>query len=88
MLTLKALRLLRRVPVLALPRSSRFGASKAWEIIRPELGEVAGQERLKLTFPMRKDPERLRPAFEEAFAQIGARLQAGKDVAFVTEGDP
>jgi precorrin-2/cobalt-factor-2 C20-methyltransferase len=52
------------------------------------VGEVPGQERLFLTFPMRKDPARLRPAWERALAAIGARLERGLRVAFVTEGDP
>jgi precorrin-2/cobalt-factor-2 C20-methyltransferase len=88
LITLRALATLQRVPVLALPRGSDFGASKAWEIVEPTLGRVAGQERLRLTFPMSKDPARLRPAWERAFAAIGARLERGLDVAFVTEGDP
>lgn len=88
LMTLKAVRLLKQVPVLALPRSSDWGSSKAWEIVSPNVGEVPDQERLFLTFPMRKDPELLRPAFDKAFAAIGERLAAGKDVAFVTEGDP
>lgn len=88
LMTLKAVRVLKQVPVLALPRSSVWGASKAWEIISPNVGEVPEQERIFLTFPMRKDPAVLKPAFEKAFAAIGERLEAGKDVAFVTEGDP
>jgi precorrin-2/cobalt-factor-2 C20-methyltransferase len=88
LITLRALAVLRRVPVLALPRSSDWGASRAWEIIEPALGEVAAQQRLFLTFPMSKTPERLRPAWDRAFAAIGARLEQGLDVAFATEGDP
>lgn len=88
LITLRALSILNRVPVLALPRGSDYGASKAWEIVQPNVGEAPGQERLFLTFPMNKDPERLRPAWEIAFAAIGERLQQGLDVAFVTEGDP
>lgn len=88
LLTLRALSVLRRVPVLALPRSNDYGASKAWEIVGPSLEDVADQERLYLTFPMNKDPERLRPAWDKAFAAIGERLSRGQDVAFVTEGDP
>ena len=88
LITLRALNVLRRAKVLALPRSSDYGASKAWEIVKPELGEVPGQERLFLTFPMSKDPERLRPAWDKAFAAIGERLEKGLDVAFATEGDP
>jgi precorrin-2/cobalt-factor-2 C20-methyltransferase len=60
----------------------------AWKIARPIVGDVPGQERLFLTFPMDKDPARLRPAWEKAFAAIGERLQRGLDVAFATEGDP
>jgi precorrin-2/cobalt-factor-2 C20-methyltransferase len=88
LITLRALDVLRRVPVVALPRSSDYGASKAWEILKPTLGDVQGQERLFLTFPMNKDPERLRPAWDKAFAAIGKYLEEGLDVAFATEGDP
>jgi precorrin-2/cobalt-factor-2 C20-methyltransferase len=88
LVTLRALSVMRSVPVLALPRSSDYGASKAWEIVKPALGEVPGQERLFLTFPMNKDPERLRPAWDKAFAAIGERLAKGLSVAFATEGDP
>lgn len=88
LLTLRALAVLRRAKVLALPRSSDFGASMAWSIVKPVLGEVPDQERLFLTFPMSRDPERLRPAWDRAFETIGARLEQGHDVAFATEGDP
>ncbi len=88
LITLRALDTIRRTPVLALPRGSDHGASKAWEIVKSTLGEVAGQKRLFLTFPMSKEPERLRPAWARAFAQIGEHLVSGRDVAFITEGDP
>ncbi len=88
LITLRALDVLKGVKVLALPRSSDYGTSKAWEILKPTLGEVLGQERLFLTFPMSKNPERLRPAWDKAFAAIGERLEKGLDVAFATEGDP
>lgn len=88
LITVRALDRLRRAAVLALPRSSDHGASIAWQIVKPSLGEVPGQERLFLTFPMSKDPARLRPAWDHAFDAIGDRLLAGRDVAFATEGDP
>ncbi|MDQ3774265.1 MAG: precorrin-2 C(20)-methyltransferase [Pseudomonadota bacterium] len=88
LITLRALETIRRAPVLALPRGSDYGASKAWEIVKATIGEIAGQKRLFLTFPMSKEPERLRPAWARAFAQIGEHLVSGRDVAFVTEGDP
>lgn len=88
LLTLRAVEVLKRAPVLALPRSSDHGGSRAWEIIKPIIGSRNDQERLFLTFPMLKQPDRLLPFWERAFAAIGARLERGLDVAFVTEGDP
>ena len=87
LLTLRAVDTLRRADVLALPRSSDYGASMAWKIVKPVIGERPGQERLFLTFPMSKDPDRLRPAWDHAFEAIGERLHRGASVAFVTEGD-
>lgn len=88
LLTLRAVDVLKRVPVLALPRSSDYGGSRAWEIVKPVIGSRDDQERLFLTFPMQKQPDRLLPFWEKAFVAIGTRLERGLDVAFVTEGDP
>ena len=88
LLTLRAKRCLEEVPVLALPRSNDYGLSQAWEIVAPIIGERPGQTRLFLTFPMLKSPARLRPAWDRAFAAIGEHLEAGRDVAFATMGDP
>jgi precorrin-2/cobalt-factor-2 C20-methyltransferase len=88
LLTLRAQRVLREAQVLVLPRGNDHGGSMAWRIARSAVGQVEGQERLFLTFPMSKDPARLRPAWEKAFLEIGARLERGLRIAFVTEGDP
>jgi precorrin-2/cobalt-factor-2 C20-methyltransferase len=87
LITLRALGILRSVDVLALPRANDWGESVAWSIVAPALAESAA-ERLLLTFPMVKDPARMRPAVDKAMDAIGERLQAGRAVAFVTEGDP
>lgn len=88
LLTLRAINTLKTAQVLALPRSSDYGISMAWKIIRPVVGEVPGQERIFLTFPMSKDPTRVRAAWDVAFKSIGDRLERGLSVAFATEGDP
>ncbi len=88
LMTLRAVETLKRVQVLALPRSSGRSASTAWKIIEPVIGTVRGQERLLLTFPMRKEPARLRAAWDVALSKIGERLERGLSVAFATEGDP
>lgn len=88
LITLRAVRILESADVLALPRSSDFGASVAWEIIEPIVGQRTSQERLRLTFPMSKDAARVRPHVQAAVSAIGTHLLAGRSVAFVTEGDP
>jgi precorrin-2/cobalt-factor-2 C20-methyltransferase len=88
LITLRAVTVLQQADVLALPRANDFGASMAWKIARPTIGARPDQERLFLTFPMKKDPARLRAAWDVAFDKIGQRLAGGLSVAFVTEGDP
>ena len=99
LLTLRALRVMEEVDVLAIPRPSDFGRSVAWSIVEPHVGNPAWdlkreargqepQERLFLTFPMSKDPDVLIPAWTHASQEIGSRLAAGKSVAFLTQGDP
>jgi precorrin-2/cobalt-factor-2 C20-methyltransferase len=88
LLTVRAIDVLRRADVLALPRSTDFGESVAWSIVKSHLDGLPNQERIQLTFPMSKDPAKNRPCWDVAFAKIGERLEAGKSVAFVTEGDP
>lgn len=88
LLTLRAVNVLRTASVLALPKTSEWAASTAWKIAKHAVGDVPGQERLFLTFPMIRDPERLRPAWDRAFTEIGERLERGLTVAFATEGDP
>jgi precorrin-2/cobalt-factor-2 C20-methyltransferase len=87
LITLRALKVLRGIDVLALPRANDWGESVAWSIVAPALAESTA-EKLFLTFPMVKDPARMRPAVEKAMDAIGERLHAGRSVAFVTEGDP
>ncbi len=88
LLTLRAVETLKQADVIALPRSSDYSASMAWRIIEPVIGKRSDQERLFLTFPMSKEPARLRQAWDTAFAKIGERLESGRSVAFATEGDP
>ncbi len=88
LLTLRALKVLQTVPVIAIPRRSEFDPSVAWTIAQPVVGSIPDQERLFLEFPMTKDSTRLKPAWETAFAKIGERLEKGLSVAFISEGDP
>lgn len=72
LITLRALNVLKQAQVIALPRSSDYGESMAWKILKPTLGDIPGQERIFLTFPMNKDPERLKPAWDAALLPSGS----------------
>lgn len=88
LLTMRALRVILAADVLALPRSSDYGASVAWSIVAPALREHSEQIRLRLTFPMSKEPSAVRPRVLQAVERLGEHLVAGRSVAFLTEGDP
>ena len=88
LLTLRAVRVLESADVLALPRSSDFGASIAWSIVEGAVGRRPSQVRLPLTFPMAKEPAAILPRVNAAVDAIGEHLARGRSVAFVTEGDP
>ncbi len=88
LMTLRAAKILREAPVLGIPRVNQYSKSLAWRIAEPVIGEIEGQERIFLTFPMTRDPEILRPAWEIVYQQLGEHLEQGRDVAFLTQGDP
>lgn len=88
LITVKAVKILRSVATIAIPRPSKYAESVAWRSAAAHVEENADQERLFLTFPMTKDPAVLAPAWEEACQAIAERLADGRDVAFVTQGDP
>ncbi|WP_141732006.1 precorrin-2 C(20)-methyltransferase [Oligoflexus tunisiensis] len=88
LITLRALRHLQTLPVLAIPRPNPWTPSLAFRIIKEHLPTGTGQQHLFLEFPMSRDPEILLPAWNKAFAAIREKLDAGLDVGFVTQGDP
>ncbi len=90
LVTLKALRVLREADVIAMPSRSPHDPSFAWSIVRDHLAVEArpGRRCLPLVFPMSKDPAVVRPAWERALAALAPEFEAGRRVAFVSEGDP
>jgi len=86
LMTGKAVRVIDQVPVLAVPVKAKGAESFARGIaaahIRPD------HTVLELTFPMRSDPDFLRPHWERAAEAVAGHLHAGRDVAFLCEGDP
>jgi precorrin-2/cobalt-factor-2 C20-methyltransferase len=88
LLTLRSIKILRRVDVVVLPRSSNYGQSTAWRIVKPFVRKTPDQEHLFLTFPMSREPARHVDAWETALACLGERIERGRSIAFATEGDP
>ena len=90
LVTLKALRVLERVPVICAPYTRQEGESIAAQIAAAVLPHEAAvnKEFLTLHFPMTRDDAQLAEAWQEAAQQVAGRLAGGKDVAFVTLGDP
>jgi precorrin-2/cobalt-factor-2 C20-methyltransferase len=85
LLTLKARRIIRKVPVIAYPRTDS-GDSLARRIAAPHL--PSGIVELPVALPMAIDREPARGAYDSAAEAIAIHLSAGCDVAFLCEGDP
>jgi len=87
LLTRKAERILRQVPVVCAPAASAGDSSHALSIVEPLLDRTR-QEVIVRVFPMKKDQEGLDEFWEEAASPVLAHIRRGKDVAFITIGDP
>lgn len=86
LLTFKAFRTLEKVDVLCVPRSSADRESLALSVVEKTLARK--YELLELHFPMSKDPGILRDSWNEAGRAVAEQVQAGRQVAFITIGDP
>lgn len=87
LLTRKAERVLREADVICAPTANPADSSYALSIIEPFI-DRSRQEVVVQLFPMRKEPEELESFWEEAASQVIRRIEEGKEVAFVTIGDP
>ena len=84
LITQKAARIIRQAHVVAVP--DRGGGGQTARAIAGELLE--GKEILTCATPMVRDREKVQAAYRRAAEDICALLEAGKDVAFLTLGDP
>ncbi|HMK42750.1 MAG TPA: precorrin-2 C(20)-methyltransferase [Dissulfurispiraceae bacterium] len=96
LLTLKAVRILESVPVLCVPKGREEGTSLALSIVKQAV-KLVSTEIIEVHFPMTKtrgqegrnnDGEDLHRKWDAAAREITSRLERGKDVAFITLGDP
>ena len=87
LLTLKALRVIRKSKVIALP-GKEPRETVAYKIVEGAYPEIAEKELLAVDMPRTKDPAKLEASHEAGAAAIMAYLDKGMDVAFPTLGDP
>lgn len=92
LLTLKAVRVIRDVPCLCVPKGREEGSSLALQIVS-KIVELKGKEIIEAHFPMKKtkSPDYLESLDFKWNATVDAilsRLNRGIDTAFITIGDP
>ncbi|MFJ8260699.1 precorrin-2 C(20)-methyltransferase [Rummeliibacillus sp. NPDC094406] len=87
LITVKAFRIIQETPVIAYPRKRKGSKSYAQRIVDVYI-QPGEKEMLGLVFPMTKDQAILDAEWRNTVDVVYSKLQEGKDVAFVTEGDP
>lgn len=60
----------------------------AYQIALPMVPEISDKAKLYLPMPMRKDKEHLKQIHDKCAEKTAEILEQGKDVAFITLGDP
>jgi precorrin-2/cobalt-factor-2 C20-methyltransferase len=85
LITMKALRLLRAVPVVAYPAPDE-GESFARSIVAQHLSPT--QREIAIRVPMVPERFPAQAVYDGAAAEIGAVLASGSDVAILCQGDP
>lgn len=85
LITVKGLRILQQVPIVAFPAGMSGKPGIAQQIVATWLQPK--QIKLPLVFPYVQDDSVLEQAWQQAATQIWSHLQQGQEVAFVSEGD-
>jgi precorrin-2/cobalt-factor-2 C20-methyltransferase len=87
LLTLKAARVLGKVPVIFVPKAKITDEGMALQILLNSVVSKQKAELRELIFPMSKDPAVLKPAWKTAREEVLKALRSGQDCAFITLGD-
>lgn len=87
LLTLKALRLIQENEVIAVP-GNEIKESVAYQIVKGAYEELDEKTLISVPMPMTKDPAVLEENHKNAAFQVEAYLKQGKNVVFLTLGDP
>ncbi len=87
LMTLKAVRLIRENEVIALP-GPNARETVAYQIAIQAVPELAEKKLLSVDMPMTHDKEKMNQNHEKAADMIEVYLKQGKNVVFLTLGDP
>ncbi|WP_298271515.1 precorrin-2 C(20)-methyltransferase [Geobacter sp.] len=87
LLTRKAERIIRQAPVICAPTGAADAASYALSIVEPFL-DRSRQRIISQVFPMKKEQAGLDGFWDKAAAEVAEEVRQGRDVAFITIGDP
>lgn len=87
LLTLLAVETIEKCPVIAVPAAGKEHAV-SYRIAEKAVKGLEDKECLDLSTPMTKDKKVLARNYEKAAGQIVEKLKEGKDVAYLTLGDP
>lgn len=87
LLTVKAVRVIEKADVIAFPGKTK-DESISYAIPADTVPGYAEKETLPIELPMTRDREKLKALHEKAVGRIENCLRIGKDVAFLTLGDP
>ncbi len=91
LMTMKAAGVIRQADVVAVPITAEGEEAElttAWKIAAGAVPEMAEKEKLGVVFPMTLDKSAVDEAHRAGAVQIEKMLDDGKNVAFLTLGDP
>jgi precorrin-2/cobalt-factor-2 C20-methyltransferase len=86
LLTLKAVKIIREADVIALPKTDETSITSL-EIVKATV-DIADKEIIALYMPMTRKESMLNISHEKAAYQLAEMLVDGKNIAFLTLGDP
>ena len=87
LLTLKAVRVIEECDIIAVPGKKKE-ESVAYQIANQAINDLNEKSCMELEMPMTKDQEALEKAHDHVAKMIMEKLDEGKDIAFLTLGDP
>ena len=87
LLTLKAVRIIQESDIIAIPSDNKKNCV-AYKIASGAIPKLEDKEIMYISMPMTKDEESLKKSHENGADQIIEKLKKGKNVAFLTLGDP